>query len=78
MRPINLSRQSERFLKRLPTSDARQIAQKLVSIQLDEVVDVKQLHGKSQSYLRAHSGDYRIAFRYEARTVIVVVIGDCN
>lgn len=78
MRRINVSRQAETFLKRLSAKPARQIAEKIRALADDaEALPGEVLQGYAP-WRRLKSGEYRIIYRLEPETVLVLLIGKRN
>ena len=75
---IDLSRQSERFLRELPVKQARQIAEKLRALVEDPAaVPSEQLRGYAPMR-RLRAGEYRIIYAVEDEIVQVRLIGKRN
>lgn len=77
MRQINLSRDAEKFLPRLPLKHGRQIAQALLRLQEDPAPhDSQPLRG--YSFLRLDVGEYRIIYEITSDFINVLLIGKRN
>jgi len=78
LKPI-FHRKAQKFLLKLPKKHKTQIASK-IQLLLENPLqnDVKQLRGKSASFLRADSGEYRIIFRVESDFLYIDLIGKRN
>lgn len=78
MLAINLSRDSERFLSRLPPKQKKQIARRLLALQEQpSAPDTKHLHGFPE-YRRVDTGEYRIIYRITPTTLFIPLIGKRN
>ena len=72
---IDLSRQAEKFLKSLPAKHALQIAEHLLSLQIEpDVADSIEMKGYTP-VRRMKSGEYRIIHRQDGDTVFITLIG---
>ncbi len=77
MLAINFSRDSEKFLSRLPAKQARQLAAKITSLREDPYPhDSSKLKG--YSYFRADSGEYRIIYEVAEQTLLILLVGKRN
>lgn len=77
MLKINLSRESEKFLKKLPPKQGKQIARKLTALRENpKPNDAKSL--KNSPYLRADIGEYRIIYSVEGEVIKIFLIGKRN
>jgi len=77
MRKIRLSRDSEKFLLRIPSKHARQLAVKLQQLREEtEPNDSQKL--KNYAYMRVDSGEYRIIYEAASDAIYVVLIGKRN
>lgn len=75
---INLSKDAERFLKKVPAKHGKQIAERLHLLMQDsESLPSTELKGYAP-YRRAKSGEYRIIFYIEDGVLYVPVIGKRN
>jgi mRNA interferase RelE/StbE len=78
MLAINLSKDSERFLSRLPAKQQRQIARRLLALQEQpSAPDTKQLQGFPE-YRRVDTGEYRIIYRVAPPLLFIALIGKRN
>lgn len=78
MLKINLSKDAERFLRKVPGKHAKQIALRLKELMTDpEAVPTIELKGYAP-YRRAKSGEYRIIFFVTDDTLHVPLIGKRN
>lgn len=78
MLKINLSKDAERFLKKIPAKHSKQIAERLYTLLQDpEAFPSVELKGYAP-YRRAKSGEYRIIFYVEEDTLFVPLIGKRN
>ena len=77
MRRIDLTRQAEKFLRRVPPKHGRQLALKIQALASDpQPPDSKLLKG--YPYWRADSGEYRIIYQYDEATLLVYAVGKRN
>jgi mRNA interferase RelE/StbE len=75
---IDLSRQAERFLRDLPTKQARQIAEKLLALRIDPLSQSsEQLRGYAPMR-RLRAGEFRIIFAVCDAVIQVRLIGKRN
>lgn len=78
MLEFNPSRVSEKFLKRLPPKQRRQVAEKISKLtENPEAHDSIPLHGYDD-YYRVDIGEYRIVYRWSVTTLYVPLIGKRN
>jgi mRNA interferase RelE/StbE len=78
MLAINLSKEAERFLRKIPAKHAKQIADRLHGLMQDpSSVPSAELTGYAP-YRRAKSGEYRIIFYVQEGTIFVPLIGKRN
>lgn len=77
MRKINLSKDAQKFLTRIHTKHARQLALKIQSLAINPLQqDTKTL--KEYGFLRVDSGEYRIIYEVKGDHVAVLLIGKRN
>lgn len=75
---INLSRASEKYLKKLPSKHKRQIAEKLFKLAENPVpTDSSALRGY-EKYYRADIGEHRIVYQFSKIILSVTLIGKRN
>lgn len=75
---IDLSRQAERFLRELPAKQARQIAEKLMTLRSNpDLLPTELLRGYSPMR-RLRAGEFRIIFAIENAVIQVRLIGKRN
>ena len=73
MRDVDLSRDAEKALRRLPPKHRAQVASKLLALRSDpRPADAKKLLGFE--FFRVTVGEYRIVYRHDARLVEVLLI----
>jgi mRNA interferase RelE/StbE len=78
MLAINLSKDAERFLRKIPAKHAKQIAERLTALmQNPDSVPSAELTGYPP-FRRAKSGEYRIIFYTKLETLFVPLIGKRN
>ncbi len=78
MLEINLSRVSEKFLKKLPPKQCRQIAEKIFKLaENPKASDASILRGYKE-YYRADIGEYRIVYRWSKEFLYMTLIGKRN
>jgi mRNA-degrading endonuclease RelE of RelBE toxin-antitoxin system len=78
MLQINLSKEAERFLRKIPAKHGKQIAERLNSLLQDpESLPSTELKGYAP-FRRARSGEYRIISYVENETLFVPLIGKRN
>ena len=77
MLKINFSRQSAKFLKKLPAKHARQVAAKITELRSNPYPQ-DSIKLKGYSYHRTDIGEYRIVYRLEEGVLEILVIGKRN
>ena len=78
MLKINLTKDADRFLRKIPAKHGKQIAERLYALMQDpESLPSVELKGYAP-YRRAKSGEYRIIFYIECGTLFVPLIGKRN
>ncbi|MBI4252921.1 type II toxin-antitoxin system RelE/ParE family toxin [Candidatus Uhrbacteria bacterium] len=78
MLAIDLSRETQKFLRRLPVKHAQQIARKIYALAEDPFPsDSAQLRGHNE-YRRADMGEYRIVYRIFSETIFITLVGKRN
>ncbi len=79
MRPIQISKDSEKFLKKLEPKHAKQIAFRIKELAAqDHAHDTKPLKGSLQNYYRIDIGEFRIIYRYDEEYLYIPLIGKRN
>jgi mRNA interferase RelE/StbE len=74
---INISKDAEKFLKKLPKKHSSQIARKIISLSENpKSQDVSDLKG--YSFKRADQGEYRIIFEVKDAVLFIVLVGKRN
>ena len=77
MLKLELDRNIDRFLSRIPVKHANQISKKIQSLRSNpKPHDAKQLSG--YDLLRADSGEYRIIYQFDEEKLYIVLIGKRN
>lgn len=77
MQTINLSKDAQKFLTRVPQKQGSQLARALLSLTENPTPhDSKQLKG--YPYMRIDVGEYRIIYELEGDTINVLLIGKRN
>lgn len=74
---INLSKDAEKLLKRVPPKHGKQIARKLQSLR-DQPNPADSLQLKGYPYLRVDVGEYRIIYETMPGLIAVLLIGKRN
>lgn len=78
MLEINLSKDVEKFFKKLPPKHRRQVAERTLELSENPLaIDTSKLRGY-EDYHRADIGEYRIIYRFSPTTVFVTLIGKRN
>lgn len=78
MLKIQLSKRSQTFLIKIPQKHSKQIAKKILQLQLEPMQnDAKKLQGQHQVF-RVDSGEYRIIYSFNLELVEVLLIGKRN
>jgi mRNA interferase RelE/StbE len=77
MLQINFTKQAEKFLRKIPSKHAKQIAKKIMSIRENPLPnDSKKLI--DTAYLRTDVGEYRIIYLVEENILNILLIGKRN
>lgn len=77
MLKIDLSKHASKFLKKVPTKKAKQLAKKLTELRENPAPqDAKKII--NTSYLRTDMGEYRIIYFVEKHILHIVLIGKRN
>ena len=77
MLKVNLSHQSAKFIKKLSTKHARQVATKITELRSNPYPQ-DSLKLKGYSYQRTDVGEYRIVYQVEAEILEILLIGKRN
>ena len=78
MREINLSKDAERFLKKLSPKHRRQVVERILKLSENPLAsDTSKLRGYDE-YYRADIGEYRIIYRFSHTAVLVTILGKRN
>lgn len=77
MHKLGLSRRARDFLDDLPAKPFRQVALRIFDL-LKEPRAPDTAHLTGQPYRRADVGEYRVVYRVEGDTVLVVLVGKRN
>lgn len=73
------SKQAGRFVEKLPPKQYKQVVSAVWRLLADpEPHDSKPLRGSARDNRRVDVGEYRIVYRVEAQTLLVLVIGKRN
>ena len=79
MRRVKLSRDARKAIKKLPPKHARQVAEKIQALIVDpEPHDSQELKGKHAPKRRADSGEYRIIYEADEKTLFIFLVGKRN
>ncbi|OGG80200.1 hypothetical protein A3A39_02935 [Candidatus Kaiserbacteria bacterium RIFCSPLOWO2_01_FULL_54_13] len=79
MLTLDLGKQADRFIQKLPQKHAAQIMRKLLELQTNPYPpDHKLLRGFSYLYSRVDSGEYRIVYMVKSPLIIVRIVGKRN
>jgi mRNA interferase RelE/StbE len=79
MRPVQITKESEKFLKKLEPKHAKQIALRIKGLAAqDHAHDTKPLKGILHDYFRIDVGDFRIIYRYDEEYLYITLIGKRN
>ncbi len=77
MRQINVSKQAEKFIKRLPPKQRRQVSERILDLALEaHPSDARPLIGTV--LMRIDVGEYRAVYSIQGNSVEVVVVGKRN
>lgn len=78
MRKLDPSKQAQKFLRKLPPKQKRQLLGKIEEL-LDNPLphDSKLLRGSSETY-RADQGEYRIIYRFDETVLSLLVVDRRN
>ncbi|OQY01091.1 MAG: hypothetical protein B6I26_05705 [Desulfobacteraceae bacterium 4572_130] len=78
MRKINITKSAEKFIKKLPSKQYRQVVGTILSLIENPCPhDSKQLKGSSK-YQRVDIGEYRIVYHFDKNTVYIAIVGKRN
>ena len=78
MREINLSKDAEKFLKKLPSKHRRQVVERILGLSENPLaLDTSKLRGYDD-YHRADIGEYRIIYRFSRAIILVTLLGKRN
>ncbi len=78
MLKIKISKDADRFLKKIPAKHARQIFERIALLRNDPFA-IKSLELKGFSpFCRFRSGEYRVIFRIDDDTLHITIIGKRN
>ena len=76
MLKIEISKRAEKFIRKLPPKQARQVSAKILELRSNpEPHDSKPLKGYEQ-YRRTDFGEYRIVYFVREAVVLIVVLVD--
>ena len=76
---LNISKRSEKFLRKVPSKHAKQLTLRVSSLIHNPLPhDFAHLKGNLANYLRIDSGEYRIIYRVSEQTLFVVLIAKRN
>ena len=78
MLKIEISKRAEKFLRKLPTKQGRQVATKIQSLRVDPRAPDSQLLKGQDPLRRADVGEYRIIYFVDDETLRVVLVGKRN
>jgi mRNA interferase RelE/StbE len=79
MRPINISKDSEKFLKKLEPKHAKQIALRIKNLAAqDHAHDTRPLKGTLSDYYRIDIGEFRLIYQYVDEVLHIPLIGKRN
>jgi mRNA interferase RelE/StbE len=76
---IKISKQAAKFIKKLPPKQYKQVVNTALSLLKEsEPHDSKQLNGSKDNNRRVDIGEYRIVYRQQDETILILVIGKRN
>lgn len=76
-RELDFSRDAAKFLKKIPSKHAKQVAKKIREL-LDDPLPEDSIQMQNSSFHRVDSGEYRIVYEFDQTTVRIPVIGKRN
>ncbi|MBX2809847.1 MAG: type II toxin-antitoxin system RelE/ParE family toxin [Cellvibrionaceae bacterium] len=77
--PLSISRQVARFIKTLPFKQYKQVVSTILALANDpQPHDSKLLKGSKQHNRRVDVGEYRVVYRVENETLLILVAGKRN
>ena len=76
-REPDLSREASKFLEKIPSKHARQVAKKIREL-LDDPLPEDSIRMQNSPFHRVDSGEYRIVYEFDQATVRIPVIGKRN
>ena len=78
MLKVRLSKDAASFLEKIPSKHAKQIAQRIVTLQSDPAAyQTEELKGYAP-YRRLKAGEYRVIFFIETEVINITLIGKRN
>jgi len=78
MRTLNLTKQVQKFLRKLPPKQGRQIAEKIEQLRTDPLPNDRKLMKGSTADYRADQGEYRIIYHFDDDTLFVLIVARRN
>ena len=78
MLAINLSHDTHKFLRRVPTKHAKQIVRKIYALAENPFPQDSAQLRSHEEYRRADVGEYRIVYRLSSSTLSIPLIGKRN
>jgi len=76
-RELDFSRDAAKFLKKIPSKHAKQVAKKIREL-LDDPLPEDSIQMQNSPFHRVDSGEYRIVYEFDQTTVRIPVIGKRN
>jgi mRNA interferase RelE/StbE len=77
MREISLSKRSKTFIERLPRKQQEQVSRRIMELKTNIMSgDSRKLTGFD--YRRVDSGEYRIVYHFNDKTVYIIIVGKRN
>jgi len=76
-RELDFSREAVKFLKKIPSKHARQVAKKIHEL-LGDPLPEDSIQMQNSPFHRVDSGEYRIIYEFDQTTVRIPVIGKGN
>ena len=78
MLKIEFTKQSDKFLKKLPSKQKRQVSEKIQNLLTDPFSNDSQSLKGNRDFFRVSIGEYRICYTIIAETLIIAMVGKRN
>ena len=78
MLEIDFLNPADKFLKRLPKKQKKQIVQKVLSLTIHPTPNDSKILKGFPGYLRVDVGEYRVIYRFSQVLLTIVIVGKRN